>query len=223
MRQNGSKRHKQTSTWRVRAVQLALALAGTGIMTAIAAAAIGANQGAQSDGAMAATIMAQRISEGVAVRPTPAPQGDATTRDKILGEAAMLEADMNHMVMITEKLRVDAYKAKDIIRLNTVTGKLDDMKSIMMIAAPAFKVLRQPGQDLFVMRSKLNMIRQGWERMKEAMAAAEAAEGDSVDSIAAALGPANAETNPSTGSTDPTSPPSPTADFERPGQASPYK
>lgn len=222
MRPNGSKRHKQT-TWRVRAVQLALALAGTGLMTAIAAAAIGANQGAQGDGAMAATILAQRISEGVAVRPAPGPQSDATTRDKILGEAAMLEADMNRMVTITEKLRVDAYKAKDIIRLNTISGKLDDMKSIMTIATPAFKVLRQPGQDIFVMRSKLNMIRQGWERMKEALAAAQAAEGDSVDSIAAALGPSNAETNPSTGSTDPTAPPSPTADFERPGQASPYK
>ena len=156
-------------------------------------------------------------------QPAPGPQSDATARDKILGEAATLEADMNRMVMITEKLRVNAYKAKDIIRLNTITGKLDDMKSIMMIANPAFKVLRQPAQDLFVMRAKLNMIRQGWERMKEALAAAEAAEGDSVDSIAAALGPSNAETNPSTGSTDPTAPPSPTADFERPGQASPYK
>jgi len=223
MRPNGSKRHKQTSTWRVRAVQLALALAGTGLMTAIAAAAIGANQGAQGDGAMAATILAQRISEGVAVRPVPGPQSDAATRDKLLGEAAMLEADMNRMVAITEKLRVDAYKAKDIIRLNTITGKLGDMKSIMMIASPAFKGLRQPGQDLFVMRSKLNIIRQGWERMKEALADAEAAAGDSVDSIATAFGPSNGEATPSAGSTDPTEPPTPTADFERPGQASPYR
>ncbi|HEY2731424.1 MAG TPA: hypothetical protein VGK52_15885 [Polyangia bacterium] len=223
MRPNVSKRHKQTSTWRVRAVQLALALAGTGIMTAIAAAAIGANQGAQGDGAMAATILAQRISEGLGARPAPGPQSDATTRDKILAEAATLEADMNHMVMITEKLRVDAYKAKDIIRLNTVTGRLDDMKSIMMIAIPAFKAIRQPGQDLFVMRAKISTIRQGWERMKEALSAAEAAEGDSVDSIAAALGPANAETSPSEGSTDPTAPPTPSADFERPGEASPYR
>src|SRR5258707_8664985 len=161
MRPDGSKSHKQTSRWRVRAVQLALALAGTGIMTAIAAAAIGANQGAQSDGAMAAAILAQRISEGVAVKPDPGPQSDAPTRDKILGEAAMLEADMNHMLSITDKLRVDAYKAKDIIRLNTITGKLNDMKAIMMIALPPFKVLRQPGQDLFVMRSKLNIIPQG--------------------------------------------------------------
>jgi len=206
----------------VRAVQLALALAGTGLMTAIAAAAIGVNQGATGDGAMAATIVAQRISEGVSARPAPGPQSDATTRDQILAEAATLEADMSRTLAFAEKLRIDAYKAKDIIRLNTITGKLGDMNAIMMIAAPAFKVLRQPGQDLFVMRAKLSVIRQGWARMKEALSEAQAAEGDSVDSITA-FGPSNAETNPSEGFTDPTSPPAPTADFERPGQASPYR
>jgi hypothetical protein len=209
--------------WRVRAVQLALALAGVGL-TAIAAAAIGVSTKAESDGAMAAAILAQQISEGQAAPlPSPStPPNEAATREQIVQEATTYETEMNQSVAHTDQLRLQAYHDKDLIRMNFIASKLADMRQIMQIAKPAFVSIRQPGQDLFVMRAKLSTIRQGWDRIKEELAAAETSESDSADSVSA-VGAANAEANPSDGVTDPTSPPAPSADFERPSAASPYR
>jgi hypothetical protein len=231
----GSKR--KAITWRTRAVQLALALAGTGLMTAIAAAAIGARQPVSTEKAMAAAIMAQQIAEGTApsapapiptegTPPPPNSPAEAQARQAILAEAAQLEQQMTSTIDHVETLRTEAYKAKDMIRLNTVTTKLDEMKQIMAIAKDAFAALRVPGQDLFVMRAKLSTIRQGWDRMREALQAAESAEGDSINSVTSGIGPENAENGSSNGTYDPTAPGSPTSDQtsvlgERPGNASP--
>ena len=222
----------QTSPWRIRAVQLALALTGTALMTAIAAAAIGAKQGSV-ERAMTAAIVAQQIANGAPVSTTPAapsapagagvPANEAVAREKILTEATMIEAQMKLAISATEKLKTSAYKAKDIIRLNTITSKLQDMRQIQAIAEAAIASIREPGQDLFVMRAKLNTIRQGAERMRQAMAEAEAAEGDSVNSVSSGVGPENAETAPSDGTTDPSNVAAPTTNApERPGFASPY-
>jgi hypothetical protein len=219
----------QTSPWRIRAVQLAFALTGTALMTAIAAAAIGAKQGSE-ERAMTAAIIAQQIANGAPVSTTPAapsapagvPANEAVAREKILTEATMIEAQMKLAISATEKLKTSAYKAKDIIRLNTITSKLQDMRQIQVIAEAAIASIREPGQDLFVMRAKLNTIRQGAERMRQAMAEAEAAEGDSVNSVSSGIGPENAETAPSDGVTDPSNVAAPTNVVERPGYASPY-
>jgi hypothetical protein len=236
MRLIGSKR--KAITWRTRAVQLALALAGTGLMTAIAAAAIGARQPVSTEKAMAAAILAQQIADGTvpvsapppvpteAAPPPPDSPADAQARQSILDEAAQLEQQMTSTIDHVETLKSEAYKAKDMIRLNTVTTKLDEMKQIMAIARDAFAAIRTPGQDLFVMRAKLSTIRQGWDRMREALQAAESAEGDSVNSVTSGIGPENAETGNSKGTYDPTGPGSPTSDQtsvlgERPGRASP--
>jgi hypothetical protein len=233
MRRIRSTRVSRKTTWRVRAVQLALALGGTGLMTAIAVAAIGASPSDTSDRAMAAAIVAQRIAEGEAATPAatapteptepPADSpADAVTRAKILAEAATYEADMKQSVAHADQLRIEAYHDKDLIRMNFITSKLDDMKQIMVITEAALAVMRQPGQDIFVMRAKLTTIRQGAERVKQAMAAAEAAAGDTAEAVAA-VGTSNSEANPSADVTDPTNPPSPSVDVERPSAASPYR
>ena len=241
MRRNRSKWLSWSSGWRVRAVQLALALGATGLMTAFAVA-----------GDMAQLVLAQQIAQGTppapATTPTtasanasapaniPAPgqpsaptaqglEDTAAARDKILTEATQIEEEMKQAIQHTDKLRINAYNAKDIIRLNTVTSKLEEMRQIMAIAKPAFAAIRQPGQDIFVMRAKLSTIRQGKDRMQEDEATAEAAEGDSVDSVTAA-GAENAGANPNSGGTDPTLPGNPTSSTtipDRPGQASPYR
>jgi hypothetical protein len=230
--------------FRVRAVQLALTLAATGLMTAIAAAAIGTQQAPAGDGAMAALVMAQKIAAGTlpatgTAPPSPAsttppkagsgwntpmsPEKEAIERRNILAEATALETQMKVTIDHTDKLRIAAYNAKDIVRLNTITNKLDEMKQIMAIAAPAFAAIREPGQDLFVMRSKMATLRQGWDQMKEALAQAESAEGDSVDFVSS-IGAEPGQTNPSASSTDPAAAGTPTADgFDRPAQASTFK
>ncbi|HTA21589.1 MAG TPA: hypothetical protein VK989_19990 [Polyangia bacterium] len=212
--------------WRVRAVQLALALAGVGL-TAIAAAAIGVSTKTESDGAMAAAILAQHISEGQATpsqaMPLPStPPNEAATREQILNQAASYETEMHQSVEHADQLRLEAYHDKDLIRMNFIASKLIDMRQILQIAQPSFASIRKEGQDLFVMRAKLSTIRQGWERIKEELAAAETAESDSADQVTA-VGAANAEANPSDGVTDPTLPPGPSVEVERPSAASPYR
>jgi hypothetical protein len=223
-------------TWRVRAVQLALALAGTGLMTAIATAAIGAKQGPSGD-AMTSLLLAQQVAAGVAptappsAGPASAPattppssSADAQARAAILAEAAVIEQKLHQSLDHTEKLRAAAYKAKDMIRLNAITAKLTDMKQIMGVAQAALDALRQPGQDLFVMRAKLSTLRQGLDGMKEAEAAAESAEGGDVNSVNGMTG-TPAETGNNTGETDPSNLGTPSLDNQplpRPTQASPY-
>lgn len=246
MRRNRSKWLSWSAGWRVRAVALALALGATGLMTAFAVAGIGAKHVA-GDGGMAQLVLAQKIAQGTPPAPAttpptasanapvniPAPEpptaqgleDTAAARDKILTEATQIEEEMKQAIQHTDKLRINAYNAKDIIRLNTVTSKLEEMRQIMAIAKPAFAAIREPGQDIFVMRAKLSTIRQGKDRMQEDEAAAEAAEGDSVDSVTAA-GAENAGTNPNSGGTNPTLPANPTSETtipNRPGQASPYR
>jgi hypothetical protein len=212
--------------WRVRAVQLALALAGVGL-TAIAAAAIGVSTKAESDGAMTAAILAQQIAEGQPApsqaMPSPStPPNEAATREQILQQATTYEAEMKQSVEHADQLRLQAYHDKDLIRMNFIASKLIDMRQILQIAQPSFVSIRKEGQDLFVMRAKLSTIRQGWERIKEELAAAETSESDSADQVTA-VGSANAETNPSNGVTDPTAPAGPSVEVERPSAASPYR
>jgi hypothetical protein len=225
------------SAWRVRAVQLALALAGTGLMTAIATAAIGAKQGPANGDAMTSLLLAQQVASGVAPQapatappaaaPTstpPSASADATARAEILAEAATIELKLHQSLDHTEKLRTAAFKAKDMIRLNAITAKLTDMKQIMAIAEGALAVLREPGQDLFVMRAKLSTLRQGLDGMKEAEAAAESSEGGDVNSVNGAMS-TPAETGTNTGETDPSNLGTPGLDntpLPRPSQASPY-
>jgi hypothetical protein len=230
---------KAIFTWRRRAVQLALALAGTGLMTAIAAAAIGAHQPINTEKAMAAAIVAQQIADGTTPIPTSAPvivpqaaapapdsPGDTQARHEILNETDKIEGNMHSTISHTENLRTEAYKQKDMIRLGAITTKLDDMKQIMVIAEPAIAAIRVPKQDLFVMRAKLSTIRQGWDRMREDLQAAESAEGDSTNSVTSGIGPENSESNNSTGKADPSDVGSPNTDQigvlgERPANASP--
>jgi hypothetical protein len=226
MRPIRSSKQWRKTPWRVRAVQLALALAGVGL-TAIAAAAIGVSTKTESDGAMTAAILAQRISEGEAPpsqgMPSPStPPNEAATREQILQEAATYETEMNQSVAHADQLRLQAYHDKDLIRMNFIASKLADMRQVMQIAQSSFVSIRKEGQDLFVMRAKLSTIRQGWERIKEELAAAELAESDSLDSVTD-VGSANAETNPSNGVTDPTAIPGPSIEIERPSAASPYR
>jgi hypothetical protein len=222
MRRNDPSRKPRTQTWRIRAVMLALV--GTGLMTAIASAAIGSKTGGSVDGAMAKAITHQRIAEGQLPLPTTPQKGEALSREQILAAVTTYESEMNQSLTRAEAMKTEAYRAKDIIRLNFVSEKLEQIKQVIAIAQPAIDAIRVPGQDMFVMLTKLSTIRQGAERVKQAIAEAEASLGDSADTVGT-VSTANATDNlPGSGDTDPTAPASPTTDSpERPVAASPYR
>jgi hypothetical protein len=205
-------------------VRLALVLAGTALTTAIAWAEIGGNAGAASDSVMRKAIARQRVSDGQLGKLAAAEKNTSMTRDQILAAADSYESDIKQMIMHADGLRLAAYRAKDLIRMNYIASKLDDMKEIQAIAEPAFAAIKQPGVEMFVMLSKLNTIRQGWERVKQSAAEVEAAASDSGDPTMDAFNAVNAQTNPSEGNTDPTLPGAPTTEVaDRPNPASPFR
>ncbi|MDB4981921.1 MAG: hypothetical protein JWM82_2673 [Myxococcales bacterium] len=221
----------RTKPWRSRAVRLTLALAGTALMTAFAAAEMGARPTTSTEALLRKTIRQQRVAQGLPAaapetKPEAGPGGEAldtSTREGILAEAARIEAQINRSVTHIEQLRVVAYHDKNLIRMNFLTSKLDEMKQVMSILTPAFADIRVPGQDLFVMRAKLVMIRQGAERLRETAAAAESSLNDDSPDTMGDIGSSNAQTSPNAGETDPTLPPGPTFVNERPAPASTFQ
>lgn len=204
-------------------MRLALVLAGTALTTAIAWAEIGGNAGAASDSVMRKAIARQRVSDGQLGKLAAAEKNTSMTRDQILAAADSYESDIKQMIMHADGLRLAAYRAKDLIRMNYIASKLDDMREIQAIAEPALASIRQPNQELFTMLAKLNTIRQGWERVKQASADVEAAASDTGDPTMDAFAAVNAQTNPSDGVTDPTGPGAPTNEVERPVPASAFR
>jgi hypothetical protein len=234
MRRTTPARSTRPSPWRSRAVRLTLALAGSAFLCvgAFAAAEIGARPGVSGDDLLRKTIRTQRVAQGLPAtqetKPEAKPGADAepidtSTREGILAEATRIEGQLTRAVTHVEQLRVGAYHDKNLIRMNFLTTKLDDMKQIMSILTPAFVELRKPDQDLFVMRSKLTMIRQGAERLREAAAAAENSLNDDSPDVMGDIGSSNAQTNPNSGDTDPTLPPGATFVNERPAPASNFQ
>jgi hypothetical protein len=222
-----SRNSSRNSIWRTGAVRLALALSGTALMTAIAWAEIGGGASASVDGLMKTAIARQRVAAGQGVQlaadeknPTKNP---TMTRDQILASAESYESDIKQAIMHADELRLQAYRSKDLIRMNYIASKLDDMREIQSIAEPALASIRQPNQELFTMLAKLNTIRQGWERVKQASADVEAAASDTGDPTMDAFAAVNAQTNPSEGVTDPTGPGAPTNEVERPVPASAFR
>lgn len=229
MRQNRLKRHSRARAWRNGAI--ALALAGTGLGTAFATVGIGNSPAPDAERALMQTIVRQRVAQGLPAQPPPAsgtpsqkPQ-QAVTRESILAEVDAFEGEMKELISQVDDMKKKAYVAKDIIRLNYLTTKLEEMKNVETQVAPVIASIRQPGLELFVMQSKLNTIRMGLDQLRKQASEAAAAQGDGMDIISAAdlqnTGVGNRD-NDGIADLPPPGSPTPT-DFVRPANASPYR
>jgi hypothetical protein len=230
MRQNRS-RHRSTRAWRNGVI--ALALAGTGLGTAFATVGIGNSPAPDAERALMQTIVRQRVAQGLPAQPPPAsgtpgqqpPAQRALTRESILAEVDAFEGEMKELIDTVDDMKKKAYAAKDIIRLNYLTTKLEEMKNVQAQVAPVIASIRQPGLELFVMQAKLNTIRMGLDQLRKQASEASAAQGDGMDIISAAdLQNTGVGSKDNDGIADlpPPGTPSPT-DFVRPANASPYR
>jgi hypothetical protein len=196
-----------------------LALVGTGLATALAAAEMVTKP---DDVAMARAITRQRIAAAEAPRAAPDRQSRPMTPDDILAASESYENQIKQTLEHGETLRVNAYRLKDIIRITCVDEKLGQMKQIAAIAKPRFTSIKQTVHDQFHMLSQFTVIREGWERISQLAEEMEACTGDSLDAVSAAK-IMEEQHGPGEGVADPTLPPNPTTnDVERPAQASPY-
>jgi hypothetical protein len=219
MRQKAFKRGVRRIGFGARAVQLALL--GTGLVTAIAAAQIVAKPAGDD---MDKAVAKQQIAEGQAVTPQlgrgdrPAPM----TNDQMLTSAASYEGEMNQAVAHGETQRLNAYRSKDIIRMTCIDDKLGQMKEVVLIAKPRFTSIKESVNDSFNLRAQFTTIQTGWERVNKLAKEIEVCVGDSLD--ATDLGIINeARPDPSHAIDDPNRPADPTSTIDRPTEASPFK
>jgi hypothetical protein len=220
MRRNRSKRSSGHILLRRRVVQMAVV--STALVTALAAAHIATSPPRGNDGAMTRTIIRQRVAAGEAVKPEPPRSNEALTPGQMLTTAVGYQGEMDAQLEHAETLRIGAYRAKDIIRMNFIDTKLNEMKEIASISRPALAAMQAPGIDLFTMNVKFSIVQQGHDRMKQLMAEIEAATGDTMDPTSIGLA-AGGDPDPSNAVNDSTQPASPGNDLDRPGEASPFR
>lgn len=218
MSRNELTRHSRSRPWRLRLVWLALA--ATGLATAAFA---GADFAARSDAdLMRRTITRQRVAEGQVAKPPLAREDKPPTAEQMFAALDTYEADMDKAVEHGEKLRIHAYRSKDIIRMTCVDEKLGQMKEVIAIAKPRFTTIKTAAGDELRLRSQFTTIREGWERVNQLAADMESCMGDVLDAVAIGSLPGE-QNDPGASIDDPTRPPDPTSVLDRPGLASPVK
>ena len=208
-------RHSRNILWRARAVKLALA--ATGLATAIAGAQMATKP---DDAAMSRAITQQQVASG---QPPQAARnnGKAISPDEMLVSAEKFEQQMKGALDHAEAARQSARRVKDIIRTTCVEDKAGQMKQVYQIAKPRFTTIKGLTADEFHMRAQFTVIREGAERMRQLSDELEACTGDSGE-VVGDIRLEDEQHLPGTSVTDPTLPANPQLDLQRPGQASPY-
>jgi hypothetical protein len=167
------------------------------------------------------TITEQRIREGALARPP----GNLEQREKLSAEqmiehVATFESEMKSAYEHGDSMRIETYRAHDIIRMSCIEDKLTQIKQVMNVAAPRLQAFPTLVSDDLKMRQYFLVLQQANLRVTELAQELEGCLGDALDTIS--LGRIREET-PETDTVDPTRPPVPGHDIERPGEASPYR
>jgi hypothetical protein len=196
-----------------------LALVGTGLVTALAAAEVGSSP---DEGAMSRTIVQQKVADGQPPTAATVRDDKAISPDEMLADAERYEREMKQAIEHAETLRANARHSHDIIRMTCVDDRYGQMKQVWTIARPRFRTIPGLRADEFHMRAQFTVIRTGADRMAQLAAEIETCTGDSLDpGIAGRLEEEGRGPNGSV--TDPTLPADPIVDLHRPEQASPYQ
>jgi hypothetical protein len=164
------------------------------------------------------TIMNQRIREGVRAKPErdPAHQDERLTPDQMVELAGRYDADSKVALEHARKIRTDADRARDPIRVACIEDKLTQMRDIMRGAEPLRRTLPHLSENELVMRQHYLVLQLARDRMLELLVEVEACMGDVLD--AHLVGQFKDDST-----FDPTRPPAPGQEIERPGEASPYR
>jgi hypothetical protein len=217
MMRNDRKRIATKASWSGRAG--ALALVGTGLVTALAAAEVASSP---DNGAMSRAIVQQKVADGQPPTAAAVRDDKPISPDQMLADAETYEREMKRVVEHAETLRANARRTHDIIRMTCVDDRYGQIKQVWIIAKPRFETIKGLRADEFHMRAQFTIIREGADRMAQLAAEIETCTGDSLDpGIAGRLEEEGRGPNGTV--TDPTLPPDPQLDVQRPQQASPYQ
>ena len=177
-----------------------------------------ATQPAQPD--LNQTIVQQLVNEGQVANAAPnAPADNPYTSEQMLILAPKYAAEMQTAIEHAQEVRVMAYRSHDIIRMTCIDDKVDQMKTLVNMAATPMLMLRTFKDQPIVMREQFDVIGRAHERVNQLGVEVDACMGDNLDAVS--TGKIQEEQEP-TNINDPTRPPSPSVEIDRPPEASPY-
>lgn len=201
---------------RGRTLKLTVALCGLG-----AGAVYAADQAAQPPKPdINQAIVQQLVTEGQVANAAPnAPADNPYTSEQMLILAPKYAAEMQTAIEHAQDVRVMAYRSHDIIRMTCIDDKVDQMKTLVNMAATPMLMLRTFKDQPIVMREQFDVIGRAHERVSQLGVEVDACMGDNLDAVS--TGKIQEEQEP-TNINDPTRPPSPSVEIDRPPEASPY-
>jgi len=200
---------------------------GRGVLAtlALAGAVYAADQaGTPPPEDLAQTINNQKIKEGALARPPvldPEHQADKLSSDQMIELAGKYDTESKTALEHSENARINAYHARDIIRMTCIDDKLAQMKEITVMTEPRLLAFPRLKDNDLVMRQHFLVLQQARNRVLELAAEVDACTGDALDAVS--MGHIKEETPTTDPASDPTRPPAPVHDIDRPGEASPYR
>jgi hypothetical protein len=145
------------------------------------------------------------------------------TAEQMLGLSIKYDQEMRQSVDHAQDVKVTAYRSHDIIRMNCIADKVEQMKSVIMVTEPRYLMLRSFKSQAIVMQSQFAIISVAHERVKQLLDEVNSCLGDNLDAVT--IGRIREETVYQTvdQQNDPTRPQSSIQQLDRPPEASPYR
>jgi len=143
--------------------------------------------------------------------------------DQMLGLSIKYDQEMRQSVEHAQDVKILAYRSHDIIRMNCIADKVEQMKSVIMLTEPRYLMLRSFKSQLVVMQSQFAIINASHDRVRELLQEVDACLGDNLEAVT--IGRIREEGVYQTVDqvNDPTRPQSSIQQIDRPPEASPYR
>jgi hypothetical protein len=194
-------------------------LAGAGLATAVWATQSGDGE---DPAALARTLRHQKIRDGVRIAAADAVEQKTPglTEEEMIAASARYETELSALVAHAEQLRMDAYHARDLIRLAFIDDRMAQLRLLVRVVTPYFGTLEAWRADTLPFRSRYNLIQQAIERARELVSEMEKAFGENMETIGGVPLP---DETVARNADDPTRPQSPDPNLDRPPEASSYR
>jgi hypothetical protein len=145
------------------------------------------------------------------------------TSDQMLGLSIKYDQEMRQSVEHAQDVKVQAYRSHDIIRMNCIADKVEQMKSVIMVTEPRYLMLRSFKTQIIVMQSQFAIISAAHQRVNDLVQEVDSCMGDSLDAVTVGRIQEEGAYQTVDQLNDPTRPQSSIQQIERPPEASPYR
>ncbi len=143
--------------------------------------------------------------------------------EQMLGIAIKYDQEMRQSVDHAEEVKILAYRSHDIIRMNCIADKVEQMKSVILLTEPRYLMLRTFKTQVIVMQSQFAIISTAHARVHDLAAEVDACMGDNLDAVTAGRIHEEGIYQTVDQLNDPTRPQSSIQQIDRPAEASPYR